>query len=109
MRLTRALFPLLAILPLLACGDSDGGVGESCGEDGCDSGLSCRRDFPGTFCAQDCTAEGEGGGCPSGTLCTRQLDTLMCSPVCDSESDCRESYACNGVSSTNLKACQVKL
>ncbi|WP_147470103.1 hypothetical protein [Corallococcus sp. AB049A] len=109
MRLTRMLLPLLMALPLLACGDSTGGVGESCGDEGCGSGLSCRRDFPGTFCAQDCTEEGAGGGCPEDTLCTRQLDSLMCSPVCDSSSDCRESYACNGVSNTNLKACQVKL
>lgn len=108
MRLTRVLLPLLAVFPLLACGGS-GDVGDTCGEDACDSGLTCRKDFPGGFCQQDCTAEGEGGGCPSGTLCTRQLDTLMCSPVCDTGADCRESYACNGVSNTNLKACQVKL
>ncbi|NOK37648.1 hypothetical protein HMI49_31060 [Corallococcus exercitus] len=107
MRLSRMLLPLLAVLPLLAC-ESSGGVGATCGEDGCDSGFTCRRDFPGTFCAQACTAEGEGGGCPGDTLCTRQFDTLMCSRVCDSQADCREGYACNGVSNTGLKACQVK-
>ncbi|RKH61321.1 hypothetical protein D7W81_24130 [Corallococcus aberystwythensis] len=106
--MTRRLFPLLAVLPLLACGSS-GAVGDTCDEGVCDEGLSCRKDLPGGFCAQECTAEGEGGGCPADTLCTRQVNMLLCSPVCDSQSDCRESYACNGVSNTRLKACQVKL
>lgn len=107
MRTARMLLPLLVVLPLLACGRS-GGVGDSCGGGACSDGLSCQKGFPNGFCSQSCTAEGEGGGCPAETLCTRQLDSLLCAPVCASQSDCRVSYACNGVSDTNQKACQVQ-
>jgi hypothetical protein len=107
MRLSRML-GLLSLLPLLACGDNSGALGESCGGGSCGAGLECRKDFPGTFCALSCDAEGEGGGCPADTLCTRQFDTLMCSGVCDSQADCREGYACDGVGNTHLKACQIQ-
>ncbi|WP_223635919.1 hypothetical protein [Corallococcus sp. EGB] len=109
MRCTRRLFPLLAVLPLLACGGSNGGVGGPCGTDGCESGLTCRKDFPGGFCAQGCTVEGEARGCAAYTLCTRQADTLMCSAVCELDAHCRQGYACNGVSNTPIKTCQAQL
>jgi hypothetical protein len=106
MRHTLLLLASIAALPLLACGSS---VGDTCASDGCGSDLMCRGDFPGGFCTTACTQAGEGGGCPDEGLCAEQLGQLMCSPRCESTSDCREGYACNGVSGTNLKACQVKL
>lgn len=109
MRLTRRVFPLLAVLPLLACGDSTGGVGGPCGnKEGCEYGLTCREDFPGGFCAQGCTAEGESGSCAAYTLCTFQSDTLMCSAVCVLDANCRAGYVCDVVGNTDIKTCQFK-
>ncbi|WP_147446544.1 hypothetical protein [Corallococcus sp. CA047B] len=98
----------LAVLPLMGCGGT-GAAGESCSEEGCDVGLECRQDFPGGFCAQECTQEGAQAGCPADMLCARQSESLLCSPVCDSQSDCRDNYSCNGVSGTDQKACRILL
>ncbi|RYZ39551.1 MAG: hypothetical protein EOO71_19680 [Myxococcaceae bacterium] len=98
----------LAVLPLMACDGKDA-AGESCSKDTCDVGLTCRLDYPGGFCVQECTQEGAQAGCPADMLCARQSESLMCSPVCDSQDDCRDNYACNGVSGTDQKACRVQL
>ncbi|RKH62700.1 hypothetical protein D7V93_09745 [Corallococcus llansteffanensis] len=108
MRSTWWLLASLAVLPLLACDSSDA-VGDSCGEGTCTDNLECRKEFPGGFCAQECEQEGVRGGCPEDTVCATQLGTLLCSPVCDSQDDCRDSYACNGISGTDIKACRIKI
>ena len=108
MRSAWMLLVSLMIVPLLSCSDDRESVGDACSEGTCSSGLECRLDLPGGFCAQSCDVEGAQGGCPFETLCARQFEALLCSPVCDSQSDCREGYACDGVSGTSQKTCQVK-
>lgn len=114
MRHGLLLFAVLAVFPLLACG-SDPKVGDKCEGDaeascGSDTGLTCQKDFPGTFCTQSCTVEGDTAGCPEDSICARQFsDRLLCSPICSNQDDCRESYSCNGVSNTNVKACLVQV
>lgn len=107
MRSTWMLLASLVVLPLMACGGDT--AGDSCDEDSCPDEQVCRPEFPGGFCAQSCTQEGVQGGCPEDTVCATQLGSLLCSPVCEEQDDCRESYACNGVSGSDVKACQVKL
>lgn len=110
MRRSLFLSVALFVLPLFACGN-DGTVGESCEDDEvCEAGLSCRRSYPGTFCAQTCTAAGDTASCPQGTVCAQQLDEeLVCSLTCESDDDCREGYACLAVAGGQATACQVKL
>lgn len=105
------LFAALFALPLLACGGSDGTVGESCENDAvCEAGLTCRQDFPGTFCAQSCSAEGQSASCPEGTVCIQEFtDDFMCSPGCASDGDCREGYACTAVAGQDSGACRVRI
>ncbi len=114
MLLRRFLFlsAALFVLPLLACGRNDGTAGESCNEEApsCEEGLTCRQDFPGTFCAQSCSEEGRREGCPEGTICTREFtDDFLCSPTCESDGDCREGYLCTAVAGgTQGSACRVR-
>lgn len=109
----RRLFlsAVLFVLPLSACGSKDGTAGESCSDGGCDSGLTCRPDFPGTYCAQSCAAEGNRAGCPEDTVCVLEFtDDLMCAPTCESDGDCREGYLCTAVAGgTAGSACRVRI
>ena len=99
MRSTWMLLASLVVLPLMACGGDT--AGDSCDEDSCPDEQVCRQEFPGGFCAQTCTQEGVQGGCPEDTVCATQLGSLLCSPVCENQGDCRENYACNGISGRN--------
>ncbi|WP_224360958.1 hypothetical protein [Hyalangium versicolor] len=102
----KILLTVLMALPLFACGST---IGDTCSSNGCGSDLTCRADFPGGFCTQSCTQEGQEGGCPEDSVCTRQFDTLLCAPICENSGDCRDSYECNGTTGSNVKACRVKL
>lgn len=107
----RSLFLSVALfaLQLCACGKS-GTAGESCEDDDvCEAGLTCRKNFPGTFCAQSCAGEGDTASCPQDTVCAPQFtDELACSPTCESDDDCREGYVCTAVAGGQSKACRVK-
>jgi hypothetical protein len=107
MRRVLWLIASFSVLPLLACGGSS--VGDKCSPGSCDSELTCRADFPGGFCSAACSQEGQTTGCPDGSVCTLQLGQLVCAPTCEEQGDCRESYTCNGMTGSSVKACQVKL
>ncbi|NMO17885.1 hypothetical protein HPC49_30965 [Pyxidicoccus fallax] len=104
--LSAALF----VLPLFACGRNDGAVAESCKDDVvCEAGLACYQNYPGTFCAQSCSEEGDTANCPQGTVCTAQLgEERLCSLTCEDTDDCREGYVCVAVADGQAKACRVK-
>lgn len=106
MRRSLLLIAALA-LPLFGCGTS---IGDSCApSDGCGSDdLVCRGDFPGGLCTKGCTAEGDTESCDGNSICSAQFRALLCVPRCKEQSDCREGYQCNGISGSNIKACQVK-
>lgn len=106
MRRFRLLFVAVTVLPLFGCSYS---VGDACSEDRCGSDMTCRRDFPGGFCTQACTQDGQVAECPEGSLCAQQVSQLMCSAICETQEDCRDGYECNGVANSNVKVCRVKI
>ena len=49
--------------------------------------------------------------CVDGAICGKPSDKapeVQCLVVCTSDADCGAAKSCNGVSSTNIKACRVK-
>lgn len=108
MRRSLLLIAALAV-PLFAC--SSTAIGDSCSpSEGCGSDdLLCRGDFPGGLCTQGCSGEGDTESCDDDSVCVAQFRSLLCMPRCQEQSDCREGYQCNGVSGSNIKACQVKV
>lgn len=77
----------LSIVGIMACGGGD--LGESCDESGKVSGQ-----------------------CDDGLVCGKKSDTssdLVCLKQCSSQAECAADETCNGVSSSSLKACRVKL
>lgn len=110
MRRFLLLSAALFVLPLSACGDKVSTVGERC-DDGqvCEDGLTCRLDFPGTYCAQSCSTEGEREGCKEDTICVKEFtDDFMCAPTCEEDDDCREGYLCTAVAGRTTGACRVR-
>ena len=106
----RPLVPLIAALSatlLFGCAGSS--IGQPCvANEDCDNGQTCYLEFSGGFCGKGCTQEGSVVDCPGNTICASQGTRLSCSALCDDKSDCRGDHACNGVSSTNLKACRAQ-
>jgi len=82
----------------------------------CDVQGVCIIDGPDGMCAQTCKTPGGPGECPYGSYCTRNEFTAdasggkgqmtLCLPACKEQSDCREGYNCNGVSSGPGKVCE---
>lgn len=104
MRRSLLLIASLAVLPLLGCGTS---IGDTCSSE-CGSDLFCRADFPGGFCTKGCTAEGDTASCDGDSVCVAQFRSLVCMVRCEEQSDCREGYQCNGITGSNIKACQIQ-
>jgi hypothetical protein len=47
--------------------------------------------------------------CEDGSICAKELNgENVCLKVCASDADCSSDRACNGVTSTNVKACRKK-
>lgn len=106
MRRPLLLLASLIIFPLLGCGSS---IGDTCSVNGdCGDERVCRADFPGGYCTQGCTSEGDTASCPSDSICTAQFRSLVCMTRCKEHSDCREGYQCNGVTGTSIKSCQIQ-
>jgi hypothetical protein len=56
-----------------------------------------------------CTTPGNQDECVSGGVCDNDVNgTAVCLEICTVDTDCEADEACNGVSSTNIKACHVK-
>lgn len=117
---TLGLLKVSAALWALGCGGADGAetlIGLTCEtSDMCDVTGVCIVDGPDGMCTQPCKVPGGAGQCPYGNYCTRGEFTAdesggkgpmtLCLPSCEAQSDCREGYSCNGVSSGPGKVCQ---
>ena len=98
-----------AFLLSAAC-NSGTGVGSPCTvTTDCESAHYCDTSQPGGFCTRGCTFVGRTTECPGGAICTYTGGTVMvCAPICTGDSQCRDLYACNAVTSTDSKACGPK-
>ena len=101
--------PLL-LLFLVACGSDPPNVGGTCtGSGGCDEDLTCDTTVPGGYCTTSCTTSGSTDQCPEASVCDTVAGTaLTCVKICKTGTDCRPDQDCNGVSSSNIKACKPK-
>ena len=111
-----------ALLLTAACMSSGGAetlIGAPCKTaNDCDPAGVCIIDGKDGICTQTCSAPGAAGVCPLKSYCTRnelQSDTsggkgfmVLCLPACKQQSDCRDGYSCNGVSSGPGKVCLPK-
>lgn len=111
----RGLSPVLALaaaaaLAATTCG-SDPNVGATCtATAGCDKGLTCDTAVPNGYCTKACTTVASKDECPDGSICDSLSSSagLSCVKICSEHTDCRGDLECNGVSSTNVKACKLK-
>ncbi len=108
MRTLLLTLSVAALTLLSACGNNP--IGQSCTKTAdCDSAQTCFPIGSDGFCSKSCSQAGTTTECPSASVCARQGATaLLCSDACLEQTDCREGYACNGVSGTEVKACQLK-
>ena len=111
----------LALL-CVACTSTGGAetlIGAPCETaDECDPAGVCVVSGKDGICTQTCMAPGQPGQCPLGSYCTRnefESSTsgakgfmVLCLPACKQQSDCRDGYACNGVSAGEGKICEPK-
>jgi hypothetical protein len=105
---------------LAACGGDDTNltlIGATCKKSSeCDVTGVCITDGKDGLCSLSCTSPGAAGACPVGAYCDRGQFTTdqesgeqtLCLPACTKQSDCRDGYECNGVSSGPGKVCQPK-
>ena len=100
----------VAVLLLAACGSDPPNVGGTCtAMGGCDEGLTCDTAAAGGYCTKACTMSGATEGCPEDSICdTVAGSALSCVKICKTSADCRVDQDCNGVSSSNIKACKPK-
>lgn len=107
MRTAHIFAAAFCALCLLAC--DEGPVGASCLESSeCDTGLTCRQDFPGGYCTQGCEQPGTQSTCPVGTLCGEVLNGSLCVAICKSQDDCRDGYECGPQPNTDVLACRLR-
>jgi hypothetical protein len=102
------ILALLVILIVASCSDPPN-VGHQCAATGdCDDPLSCSMAIPGGYCTQICTTTGETSGCPEDSICDSVSGAgNTCVKICKTTEDCgRSDLGCNGVSSSNVKACK---
>jgi hypothetical protein len=100
----------LAVVFLIAACTSGPDVGHTCSSTApdCDESLTCSTAVLGGYCTAVCTTPGSTSQCPDGSVCddTPALG-LSCLKLCDTTTDCgRTGVMCNGVTSSNLKACR---
>lgn len=100
--------PALLVALLCACG-GDPNTGGTCSSAGdCDDPLMCSTAIPGGYCTKTCTTPGSTDGCPGGSICDSVSGIgNTCVKTCKVTADCgRSDLGCNGVSSSNVKACK---
>jgi hypothetical protein len=97
------------LLLLAACGSSPN-VGAACSGNGdCSDGLTCSTAFAGGYCTRACPTAGATGGCPDVAICDAVTGAgNVCVKICQTTTDCRSPLECNGVTSSNIKACKPK-
>ena len=100
----------LLLATALGCGDDPPNIGATCtATGGCDEGLTCNTTVTGGYCTQTCTTSGSTSECPEGAVCDSVAGAaISCVKICKSSADCRADQDCNGVSSSNVKACKPK-
>ena len=101
---------LVLVILIVACGGDPPNVGGTCtAMDGCDEDLTCNTSLPGGYCTASCTTSGSTEQCPEGAVCDTISGTaITCVQICKTADDCRSDLDCNGVSSSNIKACKPK-
>lgn len=101
---------LVAFLLVACSGDPPPNVGAACTDDeNCDDGLACAKSIASGYCTAACTTSGSTSQCPEGAICDSVSGAgVTCVKICKTSSDCRSDLDCNGVSSSNIKACKPK-
>jgi hypothetical protein len=99
---------LLCVLVSASCGDPPNVGGTCAATDDCDDTLTCSTAIAGGYCTKSCTTSGSTDGCPEGSICDSVSGAgNTCVKVCKTSEDCgRSDLDCNGVSSSNVKACK---
>ncbi|MDH5717204.1 MAG: hypothetical protein OEZ22_06165 [Spirochaetia bacterium] len=68
--------------------------------------------FASYNCANDigesCETAGSSDECSDDGVCGYYGAELQCLKVCAADTDCAANEACNGITSTNTKGCQLK-
>jgi|CXWL01.1.fsa_nt_gi hypothetical protein len=103
----KFIIALTLAFAAFGCGVSTS-AGSACQTNGeCQLGQTCNNGYPSGFCAKGCLQEGSTDECPAGTICS-QIGTNQryCAVICTDQAQCREFYNCNGVTASNVKACQ---
>ncbi|HEY2736726.1 MAG TPA: hypothetical protein VGI70_22150 [Polyangiales bacterium] len=109
---------LVAASACVSTGGKNSLIGETCQTaDDCDVSGVCVTDGKDGLCALPCLEPGGAGQCPLGAYCDRaslttdsqpMAEMTLCLPACKSNSDCRDGYECNDVSSGPGKVCEPK-
>lgn len=105
----KSMLVCAVILLGAACGDPPDVGGTCMGNGDCDDGLTCNTNAAGGYCTQACPMPGQTEGCPENSICDAVSGTAMqCVRICKTSADCRSDQDCNGVTSSNIKACKPK-
>ena len=99
---------LLLVVALSSCSSAPD-VGAMCAmSKDCDDSLTYSTAIPGGYCTKACTTTGATAGCPEASICDSVSGIgNTCVKICKTTADCgRSDLACNGVSSSNVKACK---
>ena len=100
---------LALVLAVFACSDPPNVGGTCTASGGCDEDLTCNTSIPGGYCTTSCTTPGSTSECPEDSVCDAITGAVTsCVKICKGSSDCRSDLDCNGVSSSNIKACKPK-
>ena len=62
----------------------------------------------GAAVGESCSRSGSIDECHDGAICDTDLGGSLCLKICADDKDCAGTEACNGVSSSNIKACHTK-
>lgn len=65
-------------------------------------------DSDGALIGEACQTAGSETECVDGAICDSVDTTIVCLEICDDDTDCAANEACNGVSSSSIKACHPK-
>jgi hypothetical protein len=57
---------------------------------------------------EECDTSGSTDECVSNAICSDDAGGRRCRRICKDDAECAASEACNGVSGTNIKSCQLK-
>jgi hypothetical protein len=109
-----------AVLSSWACDGEDGNgtlIGATCNSSQMCGPVGVCLTAKAGMCTIPCSVSGGLGECPLGSLCDEgefesdveaKTTMTLCLPQCKDDDECRDGYACNGVSSGKGKVCTPK-